>query len=135
MVKPNAIKILVVDDEAPICDSLILFLKDYDYQVAAAASGEEALSLLEQTPCDVMIVDIRLPGISGDKLIVEVYRRCPHMRFVIYTGSVNFELTEELTKIGLRPYYIFRKPISDMKKFLEVIKVLGYDKDEYDAST
>lgn len=121
----------MIDDELSICDSLCNFLKDYDYHVRSAASGEEALRLLQETPCDIAIVDIRLPGISGDKLILEVYQRWPHVRFVIYTGSVNYDLTDELMNIGLRPGYVFRKPIPDLSKFLEVIKALGYDREEH----
>lgn len=116
--------ILVVDDEDMIRESLQLFLEGQGYLVAAAASAEEALELLCGQPFDAAVVDIRLPGMSGDEMILQAHARCPGVRFLIFTGSVNFHIGPELTRIGMTPQDIFAKPLGDMQTLVDRLRRL-----------
>ncbi|MCP4658161.1 MAG: response regulator [bacterium] len=114
MTDPARTRVLVVDDEPSIRSSLAGFLDDYDYQVAVAESAEQALELIRRVSFDVAVVDLRLPGVSGDALILQAHVMCPAMRFLIHTGSVGYGLAEELWRIGVRPEDVLLKPLPDL---------------------
>ena len=110
--------ILVIDDEELIRDSLQIFLELQGWNVVTAASAEEALEILASRPCDGAIVDIRLPGQSGDAMILAAQPRYPAMKWIICTGSSEFGLGPELLAAGLTPQDVFTKPITDMGKLV-----------------
>ncbi|OGV48172.1 MAG: hypothetical protein A2X49_09085 [Lentisphaerae bacterium GWF2_52_8] len=58
-------KILIVDDDKGVCDVLSVALLAYDYEIVVASDGETALGLLESEKPDVVILDIRMPGVDG----------------------------------------------------------------------
>lgn len=62
-------RVLIVDDESSIRESLAEFLRDFGMNVDTAENAEDALELLRQKSFDVMIADLRLPGITGDAMI------------------------------------------------------------------
>lgn len=59
------IKILIVDDEKPICDLIELHLSETGYRCASVQDGEEAICMIEQEPYDLILLDIMLPGVNG----------------------------------------------------------------------
>jgi len=123
-VDDDPIQILVVDDELSIRNSLTAFLEDCDFDVTAAGTAEEALDLVENAtsqPFHAGIVDLRLPGMSGDMLIPKIVKRFPNIRFLIHTGSATFKLTDELAQLGMKKEHILRKPIDDLGRVVELI--------------
>jgi len=119
-VVPEA-RILIIDDEASIRESLAAYLEDHDYQVASADSAEEALAMLRQGHFDLAVVDMRLPGESGDVFIQKAARAFPGLRYVIHTGSVEFQLTRELAQHGIRAGDVYLKPLHDLSQLVEGI--------------
>lgn len=124
MIERSRIRVLVVDDESAIRHSLAAFLEDFDFQVFVAASAEEALEMLAAGSFHVGVIDLRLPGMSGDVLIPLAYEIDPCMRFMIHTGSSGFNMTGELARTGLRPEHIFLKPLPDMSVLVEALETL-----------
>jgi DNA-binding NtrC family response regulator len=118
------IRVLVVDDETSIRTSLTAYLEDYDFKVTSAGSSEEALVLMEHTPFHVGVIDLRLPGISGDAFILLAHKIAPKMRFIIHTGSSNYHVTDELTHIGVRSEHLFLKPLEDLFIVVEAVEKL-----------
>lgn len=116
--------ILVVDDEETIRDSLQVFLEMWGWNVVTAASAEEALELLASHPCDGAIVDIRLPGQSGDAMILAAHAKYPDMKWIICTGSMEFGLGPEILAIGLTPQDVFTKPVDDMGTLVDRLQYL-----------
>ena len=114
MVKKLPIKLLVIDDEPSIRKSLVEFISDYDIDVDSAESAEEALEILKKKKTDVIIVDLRLPGISGDAFIFEANKIYPCLQFLIYTGFLDYQISDQLKKIGLTEQNIFYKPVQDL---------------------
>lgn len=106
--------ILVVDDEETIRDSLQFFLEARGWNVVTAASAEQALELLARQPCDGAIVDIRLPGQSGDAMILAAHADHPGVKWLICTGSMDFVPGPELAAAGMTPDDVFTKPVADM---------------------
>lgn len=115
-------RILIVDDEETIRESLKDFLEDYDFYVVAAASAEEALQLLHEHPFDIMVADLRLPGISGDALIVKAHELHPAMRFIVLTGSVGFLPSAKLQAVGIQPQHMMQKPLFDLMVLVEALE-------------
>src|SRR5260370_7743196 len=70
--------ILVVDDEGAIRYSISKTLQRVGYQVSAASSGEEALDMLGEQTFDVVLTDIRMPGLSGVELLAKIKEKAPN---------------------------------------------------------
>ncbi len=100
-IKPRA---LVVDDE----EAVRLFLEDYlsanDFRVDAAASGEEALELLSRYHYDLIISDIRMPGVDGFGVLKEARVRMPKTPVVLITAYSEISQAVEAIKLGAYDY-------------------------------
>lgn len=78
--------ILLVDDEANVLTALRRMLRPQGYTVRVAANGKEALELLDEAPADLVVSDMRMPGMSGADLLTEVRRRWPETLRLLLTG-------------------------------------------------
>ncbi len=121
MTDNSLVRVLVVEDEPSVRHSLKGFLEDYEFVVFTAESAEGALELLAKEPCHAAIVDIRLPGINGDAMILKTHEMIPGMRYIIYTGSADYHLSEGLKNIGIRHEHVFFKPQQDLSVFVAAI--------------
>jgi DNA-binding NtrC family response regulator len=117
-------RVLVVDDEPAIRNSLVEFLKDCQFDVSAADSAEGALDLITSMTIDVALVDIRLPKLDGDSLILQAHMLRPQMRFLIHTGSMAYKISDELKQLGVTQEHIFSKPQMDLTVFRDAIDKL-----------
>jgi len=124
----SKIRVLVVDDEPPIRSSLEGFLNDQDFIVSSAETAEEALEILNVMEFDVVIVDLRLPGMSGESLILRAHEIKPSMCYLIHTGSMGYRISKELEFIGLREEHVFMKPLSNLGILVDAILNLVQDK-------
>lgn len=120
----SQIRILVVDDELAIRSSLTAYLEDYDFEVFAVSSAEEALVLMEHIPFRVGVIDLRLPGMSGDSFILLAHHINPLMRFIIHTGSSSYKIPEDLLTIGIKPEHLFLKPLGNLYCVVEAVEEL-----------
>jgi len=116
--------VLLLDDDDRIRFNLKLFLEDEGFECLTAENAESAIEILAKSDVMVAIVEIRLPGISGDEFIKKVFPLYPKLSYIIHTGSMEFELDSELIQIGISNDLIFTKPIEDMHKFSITIKSL-----------
>lgn len=88
-----SIRILFVDDEPLILDGLQRSLRPFrkEWDTAYAAGGEEALAALESEPFDVIVTDMRMPGMDGAMLLGEVTRRYPDILRMVLSGQSDLE--------------------------------------------
>lgn len=121
---PSDIKTLVVDDEFVVRNNLAAYFEDEGFTVFSAASGEEALALMAEQDFDIGIIDMRLPGIDGNALILKAHDIQPRMKFLIHTGSTNYHLPKSLTAIGMAPKQVFQKPLADLSVLTRAMKQL-----------
>ena len=84
-------KIIVVDDEIRICDSLAYLLKSKDYEVTTAACGQDALARVGENAFDLAVLDIHLPDIFGTELIEKIKARNPDISVIVITGDANLD--------------------------------------------
>jgi DNA-binding NtrC family response regulator len=83
---PQPATVLVVDDELGPRESLRLTLHP-PYRVLLAAEGQQALSLVEQEAVDVVLLDLRLPGLSGLQVLEQLKARHPALAVIVVSGS------------------------------------------------
>jgi len=118
-------RVLIIDDERGIRLSLTEYLRDFDMEVSSAKDADEALKLLTEQKYDVAIVDLRLPGASGGDFILRAHQVSPATRFLIYTGSANHLISEDMRRIGIRPEHVFLKPQMNLELMVEAIRTVG----------
>jgi DNA-binding response OmpR family regulator len=103
-------RVLVVDDEAHVRSALVRSLGLLGYRASEAGSGHQALEMLERTPYDAMVLDMRMPGMDG----VEVMRRAcqvrPGLSIIVLTGHATLESAITAVKSGAVDYLL--KPAS-----------------------
>ncbi len=98
--------ILVVDDEEIICQQLQRLYTYSDYEVEVAHSGEAALERLEKRDIDLVVTDIRLPGISGVDLTSEIKKRYPDVPVIVITGHAAIDCAVEVLKSGASDFIV-----------------------------
>lgn len=96
--------ILVVDDEEGLRDALSRLFEDEGYTVISAESGEQALEMLQQTRVDLILTDMRMPGMSGIELLKEVRETHGNIGVIILTGYGEIESYIEAMNFGAMEY-------------------------------
>jgi len=122
MLEKRIIRVLVVDDEVSIRESLKGFLEDHEYDVVAAGTAEESLTYISESEFSAAIIDLRLPRMNGETLIKRASQLRPEMRFIIHTGSLDYTLSKELMTIGMSKEDVFYKPVHNLSLIVEGIK-------------
>lgn len=106
--------VMIIEDEQFLRTSLADYLEDFGYTTITAASAEEGLQKLLSSEPDVCIVDMRLPDMNGNTFILNANKINPSISFLIFTGSVEYNLPDSLRAIGLTSEDILFKPLADM---------------------
>ncbi len=118
-------RILVVDDERPVRDAVVDFLSDEGYHVLSAASGAEAIELVRAGRFALCILDLRMPGMSGTELALELRAMEPGIKLLIITGSPDFVPGRSLHAIGIGPEDTLVKPYELGSLAEKVRRLLG----------
>ena len=119
--------ILVVDDEASVCELLNDWLTSEGFQCRTCSTAEEAIGLVGNAPFDAIISDLRLPGKSGLDLLEDVHQKHPHCAFLIMTGVDDVRVGIDAMKRGADDYLV--KPfqmdtvVTGIKRALERIRL------------
>lgn len=100
-------RILVVDDELILRDSLKAWLDDEEgFAVDTAGSGQQALELLEKSTYNIMLLDIKMPGMDGVEVLKKAKEAFPDLNVVMMTAYATVETAVEAMKIGAFDYLI-----------------------------
>jgi len=102
----SAARILVADGEAPIRMTLERLLQHRGYTVTVADRGEEALPLLEQHTFDLLLLDLKLPGISGLEVAQHARTLQPTVAILLLTGHAALDDTSNMLQQGAFGYMI-----------------------------
>ena len=111
-------RILIVDDEPGIQRAAQRIL-ERRHRVTLAASGAQALEILETKPHDLAIVDVRMPGMTGFEVLKSIKSRHPDTEVIIMTGSVSNPDEKLVESLRERAFYFIRKPFE--KPVLETL--------------
>ncbi|MCL1986128.1 MAG: response regulator [Betaproteobacteria bacterium] len=113
----DGIKILLVDDEKHFADTLAARLEMRGFEARAVYSGPEALNALALPP-EVVVLDLRMPGMNGLEVLRELKKSHPEIQVIILTGHADAE--DERTAYETGAYRVLRKPLN-MDELLENI--------------
>ena len=98
--------ILIVDDEPGLLASLVMAFETQGYRSAGAASAAEALDMLRETPFDVILTDLVMPGMDGLSLMDRVHADFPDMIIILMTGGATVESAVRALKGGASDYVV-----------------------------
>ena len=102
-------KILVVDDEEVVRLSHIRTLASVHCNVEVVRDGNEALRVMEQRPADVVLLDLRMPGMDGMAVLKSIKQRWPETEVIIITWYPTIETAKEALRLGAYDY--LAKPV------------------------
>jgi two-component system response regulator AtoC len=106
-------RILVVDDDEVVRLSHQRSLRDARCLVSAAEDGARALSAMEKEPADVVLLDLRMPGLDGMSLLKQLKQRWPSSEVVVITGYPTIETAKEAVRLGAHDY--LAKPLGPVE--------------------
>ena len=104
-------RVLIVDDERVIADTLALILAKNGYATSVAYSGEEAVRLAEMKPPDILITDVVMVGMTGIEAAIAICRNSPQCRVILISGQVGtHELLRQVASRGYN-FDVLLKPV------------------------
>jgi DNA-binding NtrC family response regulator len=115
----SKIRVLLVDDEEDYVKALAERMNMRDVRTSVALSGEEALRILAEDPPEVMVLDLRMPGMQGMEVLEVVRRHHPRIQVIILTGHGGEKEEKEARRLGAFEYV--QKP-ADIKHLVGLIR-------------
>lgn len=106
--------VLIVDDDAAFRETLSDNIASWDYNVITAGGGQEALEKLKDNPVELMLLDIRMPGMDGIECLSQIKKFYPGVKVVMMTAFS--EQTQEAIKLGA---------LSILPKPLDIMALMG----------
>jgi DNA-binding NtrC family response regulator len=128
----NELNVLFVDDEVDFLETLLKRMKKRDVNVTGVESGEKALGLLDREPVDVIVLDVRMPGMDGIQTLREIKKRYPLVEVIMLTGHASLEVAIEGMELGAFDYLMKPVDIDELlykiqdaykKKLIQVEKI------------
>ena len=107
---PPRTRILIVDDEFSVRDSLDHWFRKEGYEVQSAADAAEAMTAMQTSDFDVVLLDVRLPGMDGMRLLEEIRRTAPRTIAIMITAYASVDTAVRALKLGATDYVT--KPIN-----------------------
>ena len=126
MTMEKSVNIMVVDDEEIVRDSLGSWLEEDGYHVEAVESGKKALERLPAKEWDLMLVDLKMPGMDGIQLMDEVRKTHPDMLVIIMTAYATVDTAVKAMKKGAYDYFV--KPFNPDDISLTIRKIVDHHK-------
>jgi DNA-binding NtrC family response regulator len=111
-------KVLLVEDETIVRESLRDWLTEDGYDVECVDTGEEALARIKQEDFGVVVLDLRLPGVDGLQVFEQAKELKPETKGVIITAYPSKETLDEARRLGLVDYLVKPFKISDLEKLI-----------------
>jgi len=106
--------VLFVDDEVEFLETLLKRMKKRDLQVSGVKSGQEALEFLDRNPVDVVVLDVKMPGMDGIQALREIKKLHPIIEVIMLTGHASVEVAIEGMELGAFDYLMKPVDIDDL---------------------
>jgi DNA-binding NtrC family response regulator len=123
-------RILLVDDEKDFVEMLSMRLTESGEQVTVAYSGQECLEKLARTAVDVVILDIKMPGMDGIQTLREIKGMFPLVEVILLTGHGTTDTAVKGMKLGAFDYLLKPADFEDLSAKLEGAKKKKDEQDE-----
>jgi DNA-binding NtrC family response regulator len=105
----NDFRVLFVDDEVDFLDTLLKRMRKRRVNVSGVKSGEEALEWLSGNTADVVVLDVRMPGMDGIETLRAIKKLDPLVEIIMLTGHANLEVARKGMELGAFDYLM--KPV------------------------
>jgi len=110
----NGFKVLLVDDEKDFLDTLTKRLRKRGLDVNSAGTGEEAIEYLASNAADVVLLDVKMPGMGGAKALGEIKRLYPLVEVIMLTGHADMQSAIHGLEMGAFDYLMKPMDIDDI---------------------
>ena len=117
-------RILVVDDEAAVRESLNDWLMEDDYEVGLAASGEDAVSMAQENSWDVILLDLKMPGMDGLETLKRLKKMMPEAEVLMMTAFATIDTAVQAMKEGAFDYLV--KPFDPDEIEMHIKKIVEH---------
>jgi DNA-binding NtrC family response regulator len=115
----ESIRLLIVDDEVRFLETLAQRLRLRGFDVTTAGSGQEAIDMARGQEFDLALLDLKMPGMSGEQVLAAFKEEHPYTEVVILTGHASIPSAVQCTQIGSHNY--LQKPC-ETEELLEALK-------------
>jgi two-component system OmpR family response regulator len=113
-----SMRILIVDDEDELVSALVERLNLRGFQADGVTTGAEALAHLADTPCDVVLLDVKMPGLDGLEVIERIKKEHPNLEVILLTGHSSVHDAEKGKMLGAFDYLMKPVKIDDLVRIL-----------------
>jgi two-component system, OmpR family, response regulator len=107
-------KVLVVDDEEDFLETIVKRLQARELDAVGVESGEKALQVLEGRDVDVVVLDVRMPGMDGIETLKEIKKRRPAIEVIMLTGHASVESGIQGMQLGAFDYVMKPVPLDEL---------------------
>ena len=114
-------RILIIEDELETANTVKEALALEDISADIALNGEEGLQKFEKENYDLILLDLKMPGLSCEEVLSAIRKKDPFVDVIIYTNYKDFADVKKLTNIGIEGY-INKGPSTDLIELLDAIK-------------
>lgn len=114
-------RILIIEDELETANTVKEALALDDISADIALNGEQGLQKFEEENYDLILLDLKMPGLSGEEVLSAIRKKDPFVDVIIYTNYSDFADIKKLANIGIEGY-INKGPSADLTELLDAIK-------------
>ncbi|AFV00831.1 response regulator [Simiduia agarivorans] len=112
-------RLLIIDDDAIVRQSIVMYLVDSGFHVVEAANGQEGLNLFSELTPDLVLTDLRMPGMDGLQVLRAIHEFSPETPVIVVSGAGVVTDVVEALRLGASDYLI--KPVVDMEMLVHAI--------------
>ena len=105
-------KILIIDDEPIMLENMTLYFQNSGFSVISSRDGKEGLEAFTSQQPDLVLLDLRMPGMDGLEVLSRLKKRSPDTPVIVVTGEGGME--DVVSSLRLGAYDFISKPVSDM---------------------
>jgi len=114
------IKVLVVDDEERFRTTLAKLLTAHGMTVRTADGGASALEILKEDPHDIILLDVKMPGMSGQETLPAIKKIDPDVEVIILTGHASVDIAAEMMAHGGSDYLLKPYPMDELLGIIHI---------------
>jgi len=110
----DTFSVLLVDDEVEFLETLVKRLRKRKLDARGVTSGEEAIQALKETPADVVVLDVKMPGMGGLQTLREIKKMYPLVEVIMLTGHASMEVAIQGMEMGAFDYLMKPMDIDEL---------------------
>lgn len=116
-------KLLIVDDESGIVEEVRSFFEEEGFEVHTADTGKDGIDLIPKVMPDVILIDMKLPDMSGLNVLKACKATSPNTKTIVNTGYVDQVVIDEAERLGRDAF--LQKPFNLERLYDEINKLIG----------